>query len=139
MSRFIIFQTNAEYYSAPWEIAKNNYSLNDYRAVYCEVIIDEIQYCKEITLINQDDLAILEDVAARFSKPQNRSGHTLSVSDVVAIERKNSTRFYYRDISGWKEIKKTKKNHRNRNQKRWRVLASDGTSGESRLYMGRDP
>ena len=43
MSRFIIFQTNAEYYSAPWEIAKNNYSLDDYRAVYCEVIIDEIQ------------------------------------------------------------------------------------------------
>lgn len=106
MSRFIIFQTNAEYYSAPWEIAKNNYSLNNYRAVYCEVIIDEIQYRKEITLTNQDDLAILEDIATRFSKPQNRSGHTLSVSDVVAIERKIGTRFYYRDISGWKEIKK---------------------------------
>lgn len=106
MSRFIIFQTNAEYYSAPWEIAKNNYSLDDYWVVYCEVIIDEIQYRKEITLTNQDDLAILEDVAARFSKPQNRSGHTLSVSDVVAVERKTGTRFYYRDISGWKEIKK---------------------------------
>lgn len=65
-----------------------------------------VDYRKEITLINQDDLAILEDVAARFSKPQNRSGHTLSVSDVVAIERKTGTRFYYRDISGWKEIKK---------------------------------
>lgn len=58
MSRFIIFQTNAEYYSAPWEIAKNNYSLDDYRAVYCEVIIDEIQYRKEITLTNQVGVAL---------------------------------------------------------------------------------
>ena len=52
------------------------------------------------------DKEILDQLYVRFNieRPIDFKGHSLSVSDVVAIKRKDSTRFYYVDSVDFKEL-----------------------------------
>ena len=55
---------------------------------------------------SQDNPAVLEDIYARFNlnRPEDFHGHSLSVSDVVVLNRDGQVRSYYTDSFGFKEL-----------------------------------
>lgn len=71
------------------------FNINDY----------EIKYQFE-DFSNDDDFNILEDCFCKFNRgsgydvPDDFTGHSLSVSDVISIDNK----YYYCDSIGWKNI-----------------------------------
>lgn len=106
MSQYHIYQTNADYKFLGWETAKNKFTIDDYNKVYSGEIIDIIRYGNELIKSNEDDYRVLEEMFETFNlnHPNDYSGRSLSISDVVEIKRKDKTRYYYCDSIGWKLI-----------------------------------
>lgn len=76
MSQIFIYQTDADYAFLPQRLEK----------------------------VNENDEIILDKLFMRFnqSKPVDYNAHSVSMGDVVAIQRKNGTKWYYYDSYGWK-------------------------------------
>ena len=114
MSQYHIYQTNpgTTYAFRGWEEAEKPFSLNDYRLVYSGEIADKIISRQHSEACNTDDYQVLEDMFVMFNvnRSDNFTGHFLSMSDVVAITRKDETQYYYCDCFGWTQIDLAKEN-----------------------------
>lgn len=90
-----IYQTGtASYLFRGWEYAKENFSINDYENKY------------EMKLDDELDVMILEKLFELFNinHPQDYQCRSMSVSDIVRIERNGIFVWYYCDRMGWKDI-----------------------------------
>jgi hypothetical protein len=87
-------------------MAKDKFNIDDYYRVYSGLLIDNIVYGDKTSSCNENDNKVLEELFEMFNVnyPEDYKGRSLSVSDVVAIVRKNVTRYYYCDSMGWKLI-----------------------------------
>ena len=114
MSQYHIYQTNPEtaYAFRGWKEAEKPFSLNDYRLVYSGEIVDKIISRQHSEACNTNDYQVLEDLFVMFNvnRPSDFTGHSLSVSDVVGITRKDGERYYYCDCFGWTQIDWAKEN-----------------------------
>ena len=82
----------------------------DYDKIHQNVLLDDYNF------INAYDVApthknrtvdqLLEDIFEIFNmdKPDDFKGHSLSVSDVIALKTKDGIRFYFTDSIGFKEL-----------------------------------
>lgn len=90
-----IYQTGtASYLFRGWEDAENKFSINDYDSKY------------EIELDDELDVIILEKIFELFNinHTQDYQCRSMSVSDIVRIERSGTFIWYYCDRMGWKDI-----------------------------------
>lgn len=90
-----IYQTGtASYLFRGWEYAKEKFSINDYDNEY------------EVKLDDESDVMILEKLFELFNinRPRNYQCGSMSVSDIVRIERNGTFVWYYCDWMGWKDI-----------------------------------
>lgn len=90
-----IYQTGtASYLFRGWEYAKEKFSINDYDNKY------------EIELDDELDVIILEKLFELFNinHPKDYQCRSMSVSDIVRIERNGIFVWYYCDRMGWKDI-----------------------------------
>ena len=103
MTRFRILQINdiagCEYAFRGYK--KDKFNIEDYQQVY------------DLKSENMDDLSDLETLEALFylfnmQRPEDFTGHSLSISDCVHIERNGKCRLYYCDIVGWTLIKEVR-------------------------------
>ena len=81
-----------DYAFRDWDCAKRvGFSINDYKLVYSGETENE---------------NVLEELWAKFNidHPEDFYGHSLSVSDVVAMSRDDNWRWYYCDDFGWKDV-----------------------------------
>lgn len=100
MVKYTIYQTNARSYRfMSWDIAKKYFRIKDYQVVYCG------------SLQKDDDYKVLNELFVKFNTqhPEDYRGRSLSVSDVVSIERDGDIKYYYCDSIGWKSITPHKK------------------------------
>lgn len=106
MSCYHIYQTDADYVFHSWNMSKEKFNIDDYYKVYSGVLIDSITYGDKVSNCNENDNEVLEELFMMFNvnHPEDYKARSLSVSDVVAIVRKNVTRYYYCDSMGWKLI-----------------------------------
>ena len=67
---------------------------------------DLIYFAPLVSLENQRQTALLEDLFTRFNidHPAGFAGHSLSVSDVVALKQSGRVSFYYVDSFGFQEL-----------------------------------
>lgn len=74
----------------------HNPEINFYDAVYAGSII---------TTDRKTDF-VLENLFERFNigRPEDFTGHSLSVSDVIALKRQNEIKYYYVDSFGFQEL-----------------------------------
>ena len=103
MTRFRILQINdiagCEYAFRGYK--KDKFNIEDYKQVY------------DLKSENMDDMSDLEALEALFyllnmQRPEDFTGHSLSISDCVHIERNGKCRLYYCDIVGWTLIKEVR-------------------------------
>lgn len=94
--KYIIYQLkdirNCDYGFMSWDFAKEyGFSIND----YCEVYAGE-----------EDGKYLLDKLFEKFNvnHPSDFKGHSMSVSDVVAVRGKKNWHWYYCDSFGWEEI-----------------------------------
>lgn len=108
MSQYHIFQIKSEtsYEFRGWATAKPKFSFNDYQNVYSGEVMDQITFNGKSEKCNESDEKVLEDLFVKFNinHPSDFKGHSLSVSDIVLIERKNTRKYYYCDEYGWTDI-----------------------------------
>lgn len=106
MSCYHIYQTDADYRFLWWDMAKDKFNIDDYHRVYSGELIDSIVYGDKVSSCNENDNKVLEELFEMFNvnHPEDYKARSLSVSDVVAIVRKNVTRYYYCNSMGWKLI-----------------------------------
>lgn len=106
MSCYHIYQTDADYKFLWWDMVKDKFNIDDYYRIYSGLLIDNIVYGDKTSSCNENDNNVLEELFEMFNvnHPEDYKGRSLSVSDVVAIVRKNVTRYYYCDSMGWKLI-----------------------------------
>lgn len=86
-----------DYAFRDWNCAKaNGFTLQDYRKVY-----EGTRY--------GDRTYMLENIFREFNieRPADFTGHSLSVSDVVALKDEEKWSWYYCDDIGWQEITET--------------------------------
>lgn len=111
MSQYYIYQLPVEkdYTFRGWEEAKAIFHFSDYKQVYKGELVDYVQYGEKITPCNKDDRSVLEDLCLKFNvnHPKDFTGRSLSVSDIVAVIRKDGTKYYYCDSFGWEDISNT--------------------------------
>ena len=88
---------NSDYAFESWKWAKDHFKVEDYQVVY-EGQIEPEDPTREVHVTNY-----LEDLFYKFNMehPEDFSGHSLSVSDLVELDGK----LYYCDSAGWQEIK----------------------------------
>ena len=96
---------DSKYGFMPWSFARDyGFSINDYREVYSgdiDRIKDDPSYALFLEVIFTD---------FNINRPDDFRGHSLSVSDVVALKRfpdKDFWNYYYCDSFGWKDISRT--------------------------------
>ena len=103
MTRFRILQINniagCEYAFHGYK--KDKFNIEDYKQVY------------NLESENMDDMSDLETLEVLFylfnmQRPEDFTGHSLSISDCVHIERNGKCRLYYCDIVGWTLIKEVR-------------------------------
>ncbi|MFR0074370.1 MAG: YodL domain-containing protein [Blautia caecimuris] len=90
-----IYQTEtAPYLFREWEEAKEKLSIKDYDNKY------------EIELDDELDVIILEKLFELFNinHPKDYQCRSMSVSNIVRIERNGNFIWYYCDRIGWKDI-----------------------------------
>lgn len=90
-----IYQTeNVSYLFLGWDQAKEKFSINDYDNKY------------EVKLDDELDVIILEKLFELFNinHPEDYQYRSMSVSDIVRIERNGIFAWYYCDWMGWKDI-----------------------------------
>jgi hypothetical protein len=75
-----------------WELAKNEFNIGDYELVY------------EGDAENNEN--VLDKLFEKFNLdwPVGFHGHSLSVSDIIALNDGTEKKFYYCDMFGWKMI-----------------------------------
>lgn len=84
---------NTDYAFRSYAIASTHgFSLNDYVQVESKVVI-----CADD---DNNDTLILEDLFYDYNYGHHDGMHSMSISDVVAVDDK----WYYCDIVGWKQI-----------------------------------
>lgn len=99
-NKFEIYQirnnTKSAYVFAGWKFAKSHgFNFSDYNKVY------------EGTTHTSSSSVILENLFSRFNvdRPDNFTGHSLSVSDIVVLtDTSGSNSAYYCDIFSWEPI-----------------------------------
>ena len=109
MVQYKIFQLEnireTDYGFMPWSFARNHgFSIGDYREMYSGNM-DQIKRTPSSPLYLE---AIFTDF--NINHPDDFRGHSLSVSDVVALKRFPDCDFwnyYYCDSFGWKDISRT--------------------------------
>lgn len=96
--RYYIYQikdiATCNYAFQGWKEARESWSLFDYKPVWCGKIKGKPE-------------EVLEELFVTFNvnRPKNFRGHSLSVSDVVVLNKGNyDVDIYYCDDFGWKEI-----------------------------------
>lgn len=106
MSQYHIYQTDAEYSFRGWKNTKSKFNITDYKRVYSGELVDMIRFNGKDTPCNTNDNEVLEDLYLKFNinRPSDFTGHSLSVSDIVEIVRKDETKYYYCDDFGWTDI-----------------------------------
>ena len=79
-----------------WSWAKDRFNIRDYTEVYSGEIENE-----DGSITNA-----LEKLFTIFNvrRPEDFHGHSLSVSDVVAVEVDGKEKYYYCDNMGWVDI-----------------------------------
>ena len=78
-----------------WDFAKTrNFSFDDYSIIYSG------------SIDSQSIPEALEDLFEKFNtnRPADFKGHSLSVSDIIVIKNDVSTKVFYCDSFGWKDI-----------------------------------
>lgn len=98
-----IYQTgSASYLFRGWEYAKEKFSINDYDNEYEIELDDEL----DVMIDDESDVMILEKLFELFNinRPRNYQCRSMSVSDIVRIERNGAFVWYYCDWMGWKDI-----------------------------------
>lgn len=106
MSQYHIYQTDAEYSFRSWKNTKSKFNITDYKRVYSGELVDMIRFNGKDTPCNTNDNEVLEDLYVKFNinRPSDFTGHSLSVSDIVEIVRKDETKYYYCDDFGLTDI-----------------------------------
>ena len=106
MSSYHIYQTKADYVFRSWDEVKDKFKIDDYKKVYSGELIDSITYNGKTNSCNTDDFKVLNDLFRIFNikRPEDYKARSLSVSDVIAIVREETTKYYYFDDYGWKLI-----------------------------------
>lgn len=106
MSQYHIYQTNAEYSFRGWQDTKSKFEINDYKKVYSGELVDMLRFNGKDIPCNTNDNEVLEDLYVKFNinRPSDFTGHSLSVSDIVEIVRKDETKYYYCNDFGWTDI-----------------------------------
>lgn len=90
-----------------WDFAKRHgFTFDDYKKVY------EMETDTECTL---DDIFVMFNM----KHPKDFRGHSLSVSDIVAIKKDTGWKWYYCDSFGWEDIT----DHIKPKKKKFRVWA----------------
>lgn len=71
-----------------------------------EINFYDAVYAGPITSTDRKADYILEDLFVRFNaeRPSDFTGHSLSVSDVIALKRQNEIKYYYVDSFGFQEL-----------------------------------
>ena len=103
--KYIIYQIrsleNCKYGLMPWRIAKDSgFNIHDYEKIYTGNV-EVNNKCEDITGF------ALERLFEKFNlkHPVDFNGHSLSVSDIVALEvEKDTFSYYYCDFLGWKSV-----------------------------------
>lgn len=103
MTRFRILQIN--------DIAGCAYAFRGYRED--KFNIEDYQQVYDLESESMDDISDLEALEILFhlfnmQRPEDFTGHSLSISDCVHIERNGKCRLYYCDLVGWTLIKETR-------------------------------
>ena len=92
MGTFHLLRTEKDYKSLSWESVKDVLSLHDYKRIYSGILIETIKYAGKTSTCNEDNSKVLEDVFRTFK---------METGDIVEIERKDETNFYYRNNKEW--------------------------------------
>lgn len=103
MTRFRILQIK--------DIAGCDYAFRGYKEGKFNIEDYEVVYDLESeTMDDKSDLEALDVLFYIFNmqRPEDFTGHSLSVSDCVHIERNGKCRLYYCDIVGWNLIKEVR-------------------------------
>ena len=71
-----------------------------------EINFYDTVYVGPLNTQSQDIDLILDNLFMRFNveRPEDFTGHSLSVSDVIALKRQNDVKYYYVDSVGFKEL-----------------------------------
>ena len=71
-----------------------------------EINFYDTVYVGPLNTQSQDIDLILDNLFMRFNveRPEDFTGHSLSVSDVIALKRQNEVKYYYVDSVGFKEL-----------------------------------
>ena len=71
-----------------------------------EINFYDTVYAGPLNTQSQDIDLILDNLFMRFNveRPEDFTGHSLSVSDVIALKRQNEVKYYYVDSAGFKEL-----------------------------------
>ena len=71
-----------------------------------EINFYDTVYAGPLNTQSQDIDLILDNLFMRFNieRPEEFTGHSLSVSDVIALKRQNEVKYYYVDSIGFKEL-----------------------------------
>lgn len=83
-----------DYLFDSWKYAKSLFKFSDYKITYEGIHSHSECEC--------DDVELLEALFTKFNvaRPKDFMGHSMSVSDVIKLDDK----YYYCDITGWKDI-----------------------------------
>jgi hypothetical protein len=93
------------------DIAGCDYAFRGYRED--KFNIEDYEQVYELESESMDDMSDLEDLEVLFHifnmrRPEDFTGHSLSISDCVHIERNGKCRLYYCDIVGWTLVKEVR-------------------------------
>lgn len=103
---YLIYQikdiVNTLYAFRSWDEAKELIKLSDYDGVYTAKIESKEEKCKE----GDEKYNVLEELFLIFNlnHPDDFRGHSLSVSDIIALIDDKGTTWWYCDSFGWQNI-----------------------------------
>lgn len=93
------------------DIAGTDYAFRGFDSAKFNIEDYELKYTLESDdLDDKEDLDVLETVFHIFNMriPKDFTGHSLSVSDCLHIERDGKCRLYYCDSFGWEFVKEVR-------------------------------
>lgn len=99
--KYIIYQIkdieNVSYAFRNWDAAKSKFKFGDYDKVYYGIDDEKIE-----------GKALLEKLFEKFNinHPEDFTGHSLSVSDIVILYDDKDYKYYYCDSIGWIDVTK---------------------------------
>jgi hypothetical protein len=93
------------------DIAGTDYAFRGFDSAKFNIEDYELKYTLESDCLDdKEDLDVLETVFHIFNMriPKDFTGHSLSVSDCLHIERDGKCRLYYCDSFGWELVKEVR-------------------------------